>query len=243
MDLLCVCVTREMQKKIHLYVKSCHQFRDPVSGRTHPRLQTLLKMTHLTAERRVRAIFYWAHVLGTKAEVIVESMRIHSLVAVSTLQLLLIATRGHRSYTLDELRIIFHETGREFFKSLEKLAEYVDKVRMKNGREAHERNKNNTRPPVPFKRMKRHDSDSDTASTDDENTFGGLGKFEYSLKVLPHALTHVPEHVRRGGHFAAYCTFLAEVSHKEYIKLSAAFAATKASHNETQENMLDWVLW
>ena len=38
-----------------------------ITGHTHPRLPTVLKMTHLTAERRVRALFYWAHVLGTKA--------------------------------------------------------------------------------------------------------------------------------------------------------------------------------
>ena len=60
---------------------------------------------------------------------------------------------------------------------------------------------------------------------------------------MPHALLHVPEHVHRGGHFAAFCTFLAEVSHKEYIKLSATFSRTEASHNESQKNMLNWVLW
>ena len=55
---------------IQRQIKACQQFRDPVTGTAHPRLPYLLKMTHLTAERRVRAIFYWAQVLGLKAEVI-----------------------------------------------------------------------------------------------------------------------------------------------------------------------------
>ena len=67
----------------------------------------MLKMTHLTAERRVRAIFIWAHVLGTRAEVIVQPCRMHAKVAVAALQILLIAVRGHRPYSFRELVVIF----------------------------------------------------------------------------------------------------------------------------------------
>ena len=59
------CVHKEHYGYVHQVVRACHQFRDPISGKTHPRLPFLLKMTHMTAERRVRAIFYWAHVLGS----------------------------------------------------------------------------------------------------------------------------------------------------------------------------------
>ena len=95
--------------QVNEYARACHNFRDPVTSVAHPRLPMLMKMTKLTAEKRVRAIFYWAHVLGTKADVIVLDVRIPALVAVSTLQLLLIATRGHRSYTRKELVTIFIE--------------------------------------------------------------------------------------------------------------------------------------
>ena len=135
--------------------RSCHNFRDPVTGVAHPRLTVLMKMKNLTAEKRVRAIFYWAHVLGTKADVLVSDVRTPALVAVSTLQLLLIATRGHRSYTQKELNTIFIEVGHQFFSSLEILAKFVDEKRMESGTAAHARNPNNTRPPVAFKRMKR----------------------------------------------------------------------------------------
>ena len=90
MECLSGCVNKTHYDAVHQAVQNCHQFRDPQSGKVHPRLKSVLKMSHLTAERRVRAIFYWAHVLGTKAEVICEPMRQHALAAVSTLQLLLI---------------------------------------------------------------------------------------------------------------------------------------------------------
>lgn len=46
----------------------------------------------------------------------------------------------------------------------------------------------------------------------------------------------------RGGHHAAFCTFLSEVGHKHYIKSAAKFSRTYGSRNETQLAMLYWVL-
>lgn len=149
------CVKKSMRVKVSEYVRSCHQFRDPVHGQIHPRLTQLLKATHLTAERRVRSIFYWAHVLGTKATVIVEEMRTAAMAAVSTLQLLLIATRGHRAYTQKELTTIFHATGGEFFRNLEILAAYSERKRLAKATEDHQQNPDRHAAPTPFKRLKR----------------------------------------------------------------------------------------
>ena len=155
-DSLALCVLPHMRYKITEYVHSCHQFRDPITGIAHPKLHTILKMSHLTAERRTRSIFYWAHVLGTTAEVIVEPVRTHALIAVSTLQLMLIATRGHRPYTKEELEEIFHRGGTQFFRALESLCSYADDKRMEKGHEAHRQRPNHARPPVPFKRLQRY---------------------------------------------------------------------------------------
>ena len=72
----------------------------------------------------------------------------------------------------------------------------------------------------------RHDSDTDSVETDDDETWGGLGKFEYSSKGLPHALVHAPELVERGGHQGAFCTFVNEVGHKNNIKKAAQLSRT-----------------
>ena len=54
---------------------------------------------------------------------------------------------------------------------------------------------------------------------------------------------HVVEQLMRGGHFAAFCSFLAEVGHKDFIKKAATLSRTEASYNASQDNMLTWVLW
>ena len=55
-------------------------------------------------------------------------------------------------------------------------------------------------------------------------------------------MLHFAELLIRGGHFAAFCTFLAEVSHKDNIKLAARLSGTEGSLNSSQVNMLNWYL-
>ena len=155
MELLTALVLPHMKHKIYANIKACHSFRDPITGNAHPRLTHLLNMVNLTAEKRVRAIFYWAHVLGPDANVVAREMRTPALVAVSTLQLILISTRGHRAYSRQELNIIYHEVGHQFYTALEAMTEYVDGKRMAAGARAHAQNPTQKRPPVPFKCMKR----------------------------------------------------------------------------------------
>ena len=157
MEVLPRCVLKEYLVRIEEIVKECHQFRDPVSGKTHPRIQSILRMTHLTAERRVRAIFYWAHILGTKAECIIPELRTAALVVVTTLQLILIAVRGHRPYSQQrELSIIFEDVGTQFFKALETLAAHTESQRFKRAQERFKKNPRHFRKPLPFKRGRRY---------------------------------------------------------------------------------------
>lgn len=265
LELLSKLALQDKYSEINNSVKACHQFRsvrsyviyfahifeimtrmcdsrDPFSGSTHPRLPSVLHMKHLTAERRVRAIFYWAHVLGTDASVMPPNCRTEAQVAVASLQVLLIATRGHRCYTLDELNFIFEEIGTQFFKSLEALAEAANTIRMRTGHAAHNKQPDRCRVPVDFKKMKRHSDDSDTCSTDPEKTWGGIGTFEYSNKGLPHCLVHAAEQVMRGGHFGACDTKTVEAAHKDFIKAASKYSRTYASRNDTQDHMLFWVL-
>ena len=138
MELLVKCVCKTKYKELTDSVLQCHQFRDPITGATHPRLPHLLKMTHLTAERRVRAIFYWAHVLGLSAEVVKEpTLRGFAQRAVATLQIILISLRGHRAYTAAELDVIFKGVGTEFFRALEQIAAFYETRRYNKKRQKH----------------------------------------------------------------------------------------------------------
>ena len=83
--------------------------------------------------------------------------------------------------------------------------------------------------------------ESDTGSTSADETWGGLGEFEYSLKGLPHAIRHVKELVMRGGHHDAFCTVVPEAGHKHFNKMAARFSRKYASLNQSQDGMLSWV--
>ena len=122
------------------------------------------------------------------------------------------------------------------------MAAHIDTNRVARARHAHERRPEANSAPVPFRKIKRDKDESDTEDTDDEHTWGGLGVFEYSAKGLPHASVHTPELIMRGGHHAAFCTFLVETGHKKYIKMAARYSWTRASRNDSQDNMLGWVL-
>ena len=154
-DMLVASVRPDQHDRIEQLVRRCHQFRDPTTGVTHPRIHSILKMTHLTAERRVRSIFYWAHILGPKAECIVEVLRTPALVVVSTLQLMLISMRGHRSYSQRELETIFFGVGTQFFRALETLAAHHETIRLRRASDRYNRDPDNNRRPLPFKRLRR----------------------------------------------------------------------------------------
>ena len=222
--------------------RSCHQFRDPRTGVVHPRLSILTKLTYFTAEKMVRAVFYWAHILGMKAQVIPEPCRRHAQMAISTLQVILISTRGHRSYTSTELDVIFGDVGREFFRSLEAMTKWLHDNKLAKKRSDHERNPEKHAMPTPWERHARFDSGTDSVDTDPEDTWGFMGRFEYSGMGIPHALQHARELVECGGHHAAYCTSVGESSHKHNIKMASLFSRTYANYNTTQHDMFHWVL-
>lgn len=222
--------------------RSCHQFRDPRTGVVHPRLSTLTKLTYFTAEKMVRAVFYWAHILGMKAQVIPEPCRRLAQMAISTLQVILISTRGHRSYTSTELDVIFGDVGREFFRSLESMAKWLHDEKLAKRRADHERNPQKYAMPTPWQRDPKFDSGTDSVETDPDDSWGFMGRFEYSGMGLPHALQHARELVECGGHHAAYCTSVAEASHKHNIKMASLYSRTYADYNTTQEDMFRWVL-
>ena len=155
MDLLVKSVKKECIETVAEVVRQCHQFRDPWTGVTHPRLPNVLKMTHLTAERRVRAIFYWAHVLGIDASVVLDPVKEAAQRAVSALQLILIAVRGHRAYTSGELDVIFKGVGQQFFMALEQISQFHEMRAYDRRLVLHRRDPDKHAAPVQFKTTER----------------------------------------------------------------------------------------
>ena len=79
----------------------------------------------------------------------------HAQSAVATLQLILIATRGHRAYKGPELDIIYKDVGRQFFVHLEAMSAYLERKRFAAAEQRHASAVPNTRAPVHWRRAKR----------------------------------------------------------------------------------------
>ena len=155
LELLLKCTNKKHFTYINKIVSRCHHFRNSRTGAVHPRLPSITSLTHLTAEKTVRAVFYWAHVLGTRADVIDAPCRIHARTAVAKLQLILIATRGHRSYTGTEMDAIFIGAGRQFFTAMEFMTQYKHDIRIAKQQQDHDRNPDKYAAPKPFQRVQR----------------------------------------------------------------------------------------
>lgn len=103
--------------------------------------------------------------------------------------------------------------------------------------------KNNTFEFTKITRTHRCTSETeDTVSTDDDLSWGGCGKYEYSTKALPHAILHYPEMIQRAGHHGAYCASAPEMGHIKFNKQASTFTRIESSQNLSEENMLDWNL-
>ena len=71
------------------------------------------------------------------------------------LQVILIAVRGHRSYTLREMHMIFRDVGAQFFRALEELSQYFTEKTFARRQRENERDPDRYAPPRRFTHMKR----------------------------------------------------------------------------------------
>ena len=99
--------------------------RDP-TGKCYRKPKTIFSEAGMTAVDRVCLIFLLPHVLGPTADIIPdERYRAPLLEAIAQAQLMIIAARGLRSYTVPELRVIYDEGYVRFFGALERI-KYLD---------------------------------------------------------------------------------------------------------------------
>ena len=208
-------------------------FRDP-SGQSYRVQKSIFSDTGLTAKDKVCQLFLLPHVLGHTADIIPhERLRSPLLSAISRAQLIIIAARGLRSYTLPELQHIFDDGYTELFGCLEYMRSEIFNIR----RELHTAQPNKYKVPKIFKRKQREQC-SDTDDTDDECSVGGLGIYSHGDKCLTHQ--HWVMQVISAGGFNVHCTQSAEAAHK----LSAKLASLRVRHlhtNKTQSSMLEYL--
>lgn len=98
-------------------------FRDP-EGVTIRRFDQVTSVTYLTTARRLTLMFYWAHVLGTQALMLPVPCRRPALVAISSIQNIILATHGRRAYSVNEWERLVVASAMEYFSALQSLLQY-----------------------------------------------------------------------------------------------------------------------
>ena len=84
-----------------------------------------------------------------------QPIRLTAQRAVASLQMILIAVRGHRAYTSHELDLIFRGVGRQFFMALEELAQWHEEKSHMRQSELYRQDPEKHATPVRFQRTVR----------------------------------------------------------------------------------------
>ncbi len=101
-------------------------------------------------------IFLLSHVLGyTGNNILPENLTLPLLEAVAVAQLILLAVKGQRSYTKQELKVIFDHGFVSFFTAIERVRELHYQNLTQHALQQSEP------PPKRFKRLKKNDSGTD----------------------------------------------------------------------------------
>lgn len=215
------------------------RFRDSAHMTNFRKQRTIFDHANTTAVDKVCILFLLPHVFGHKGETVPPEVRTPLLTAIARAQLLVIAVRGCRAYTVRELRVIFDEGYKILFGALEDV--YAILYRAKET--AH---RVNASLPLP-KRFKReirtyakHSSvPSDTDSTSDDSDVGGLGKYSHGCIGLVHQ--HWVMQVISSGSFGVHCTEAAENYHKKCMHQASHRVKHYADDNLTGLAMLQYL--
>ena len=83
-------------------------------------------VTYLTTARRLTLMFYWVHVLGTEAFILPPRCRRPALVAIASIQTIILATHGRRAYSVQEWNRLVVDSAMEYFSALQSLMQYIE---------------------------------------------------------------------------------------------------------------------
>ena len=202
-------------------------------------MTTLSTTAYLTAEMKVVHLFLWSHVLGSRALFIpAVEIRHDVLVAFTNLQLICYSVRGLRPYTEAEHNYIFHVLGRNFFRSLTKIATYTRSSKIDEALKYNKDKPECKRHRVPyFKAPQKLLDESDTASSSDEDI---APEYFRSTKIVPHGMVHFPDQVCMAGTHKFHDTSAPEASHKTNLSFAASRARTYHNKNQSSDNMLHY---
>ena len=185
-------------------VGSRYTFRDS-QNQAYRQQRSIFSDTNTTAVDKVCILFLLPAVLGHRAEIIPRFVREQLLTAIAYSQLLVIAARGNRAYTANELDHIFNCGWVIIFGALQSVVSALYQRQWN----LHQRNPDGFHMPEPPNLRQK---DASASATEDESKIGGKGRFSHGDLALVHQ--HWVESVISAGCFSAHCTEAAEAYHK-----------------------------
>lgn len=90
------------------------------------RFKMVSENTYLTTARRLTLTFIWVHALGSGALMLPPPCRIPALAALSSLQTIILACHGRRSYSVEEWTRLLIDSAMEYFGAIEYLLQYKE---------------------------------------------------------------------------------------------------------------------
>ena len=129
--------------------------RDPVNYRAYRVQSTMFHDKNVTTVNRVSTLFLLPHAIGHRALLFHPEDGDHVLCMIAQAQMMIIACRGRRSYTEDELRSIYDHGFVVFFQQVELLRARAHERNFESRRSKHVQNPEKNPKPRAFKRKSR----------------------------------------------------------------------------------------
>ena len=139
-------------------VTRLRSLRDPVSHRSYRLQKSLFSTDGLTIVDKVVVLFMLPHILGPDACILPDYARLPVLEAVARAQLCVIASRGQRAYTENELYSIFQQGYVVIFKHLETLYQVQHDQRNAKKLELHVKDPAKNPKPRAFQKKERYNN-------------------------------------------------------------------------------------
>ena len=142
--------TKQILESRLLQVCLAGDLRDPISNHAYRVQRNLFDGKNLTTYDKVCIFFLLPHVIGHRCTILPERQRFHILSALTLAQKLIIAVRGRRSYSVQELNQIFDTDYIALFTHLESLHEVNSDKRHRKRMRRHMQNPQKYKAPTRF---------------------------------------------------------------------------------------------
>lgn len=118
-------MTPAMKMECDSNTRALPMLRKP-DGRRVRKFQMVSQNNYLTTSRRLTLTFIWIHALGSRADMLPRECRVPTLTALASLQTIILACHGRRSYSVQEWNRLLIDSALVYFDCVQFLMQYKE---------------------------------------------------------------------------------------------------------------------